>query len=241
MQFKKIILSILIILFGSYILNKVESTLLLLLIIIGKYALAIFILNGFNFERLTITPALKKQLTPYYLLISLLAILLINLFLQYIFIFLVLGETMEVKVYDFSFWNIIILLISPMLEEIFFRRILAYKLFDLYGFKKTVIYTSLLFSIIHIFSDDGGIITTFIGSLVLTALYLRTFNLYYCIVIHYVNNFLFFFIGYTNFYKLVSPTLATFGLALGFICLITIFLKFFKDEREKEKQEQIEH
>lgn len=239
MDILKIIFSTLIILFGSYVLKSVESTLLLIFIVFSKYAFAIYILSGFNFEKLKITPTLKKQKAPFFLLISFLAILLINLFLEYLMTFLILEEKMDLKTYNFSSWNVIIILLSPILEEVYFRRYLAYKLFYSFGFKKSVIYTSLLFSIIHIFSDDAGIITTFIGSLVLTALYLRTSNLYYCIAIHYMNNITFFFIGHTNFYKIITPTFATFGLVLGLICLITIFLNYFNDERKKQKQEKV--
>ncbi len=91
---------------------------------------------------------------------------------------------------EMSTTNIFMILMTsvaaPILEEIFFRGIILDSLLKAYKPTPALIYSSLLFAIIH-FNPWQGIEAFFLG-LFLGWLYLRTRSLLPCIFVHFVNN-----------------------------------------------------
>ena len=75
------------------------------------------------------------------------------------------------------------LTVSVFLEEIYFRRIITQKLFNNKGFSKAIWVSALIFSIAHIYSDNG-LLGVFIGGLVLGYIYLKTKNIWMTILTH---------------------------------------------------------
>lgn len=82
---------------------------------------------------------------------------------------------------------LILLTVSVFLEEIYFRRIIAQKLFNSTGFSKAIWISALIFSISHIFSDIG-LFAPFIGGIILGYIYLKTKNIWLSILTHLIYN-----------------------------------------------------
>ena len=80
------------------------------------------------------------------------------------------------------------------LEEIYFRRIITQKLFNNKGFSKALWVSALVFSIAHIFSDNG-LFGAFIGGIILGYIYLKTKNIWLCILTHLAFNLTSFFVS----------------------------------------------
>lgn len=80
------------------------------------------------------------------------------------------------------------ILVTPILEEYLFRNLILTKLNTRYGFKKSIIITSILFSISHL--DINNIFIFFIGSLILCYMFLKTNKLIYSILLHIFMNIL---------------------------------------------------
>lgn len=88
---------------------------------------------------------------------------------------------------SFSYYYILrLLFITPVLEELFFRKLLLSNLNSKYGAYKAVLFTSLLFSISHL--DVNNQLVFFVGSIILSILFLRTNDIRYCIALHVFMN-----------------------------------------------------
>jgi hypothetical protein len=81
-----------------------------------------------------------------------------------------------------------LLLITPLLEELFFRKLILSKLNFNLGYYKSIIITSILFSISHL--DINNLLFFFIGSLILCSIYLKTNKLIYSFLFHVLMNLL---------------------------------------------------
>ena len=81
-----------------------------------------------------------------------------------------------------------LLLITPLLEELFFRKLILSKLNFNLGYYKSIIITSILFSISHL--DINNLLIFFIGSLILCSIYLKTNKLIYSFLFHVLMNLL---------------------------------------------------
>ena len=86
-----------------------------------------------------------------------------------------------------SFFAIII--IYPFLEELFFRKLIAKKIYDAKGLKPALFISAVIFSVSHIFTNYG-LLGAFFGGLTLGFIYLKTFNFLFCFISHSLNNFL---------------------------------------------------
>ena len=114
----------------------------------------------------------------------------------YNMIFYVLRISMNIPIeftqmkYSFSFLLSGIFL-SPIFEELFFRRLLAHHFLERYGFKKAVYYSAFLFMIVHNL-NNGGLLDLFLFGAIFAYIYLKTRNVYLVVVLHMLNNFFYF-------------------------------------------------
>jgi membrane protease YdiL (CAAX protease family) len=77
-------------------------------------------------------------------------------------------------------------LIGPICEEIVFRGVILEGLSKQYNSTKAIIFSSLIFSIVHL--QPLQMIAAFIFGVVLGWIYLKTKSLWICIIIHVLNN-----------------------------------------------------
>jgi|AntRauMFilla1563_2_1112583.scaffolds.fasta_scaffold01672_7 hypothetical protein len=78
------------------------------------------------------------------------------------------------------------LLITPVLEELLFRKLILSKLYIKYGYFVSILITSFLFSISHL--DVNNFLIFFIGSIFLCFIFLKTNNILYSILLHIFMN-----------------------------------------------------
>ncbi|QYR21391.1 CPBP family intramembrane metalloprotease [Paenibacillus sp. sptzw28] len=81
---------------------------------------------------------------------------------------------------------LIVLFIAPIIEEIYFRRVLLQRWSSKWGPKRAIILSSIVFSLLH-----ADILGKFIFSIVLSLLILKTNSLLVPIVVHILNNLIF--------------------------------------------------
>jgi membrane protease YdiL (CAAX protease family) len=86
-----------------------------------------------------------------------------------------------------------VVVIWVFVEEIYYRRILAQKIYNEKSFRKAFWISSIVFSIGHWFSDTG-LLYAFIGGLILAYLYLKTQSIWLSIVAHLYYNLMTFYI-----------------------------------------------
>ncbi len=82
---------------------------------------------------------------------------------------------------------ITVIIIAPIIEEFIFRGFLFSKWTEKMGAYKSMILTSLIFSILHINFDFIGL---FLNSILFCILYMKTKNLFIPIICHMFNNFI---------------------------------------------------
>ena len=103
--------------------------------------------------------------------------------------FIVKSEPIRVFYYETSLLFILnALVIAPLFEELFFRRIIAYRLFKKYGFLKAVVYSAFLFMLMHIPNSISHLLISFIVGLLLAFIFLKTRNIYLTISLHSLSN-----------------------------------------------------
>lgn len=78
------------------------------------------------------------------------------------------------------------LAIAPITEEVLFRGIILKGMINNYSVKKSIIFSSLLFAIVHGSIEQG--IYAFIGGILFSIIYLYTKSLKYTIIAHFINN-----------------------------------------------------
>lgn len=79
------------------------------------------------------------------------------------------------------------ILIAPIIEELFFRKFLFLKLLEKNKTWIAIIVSSLCFSAIH-FPTPNNLIQTFIAGVIACIIYLKTKNIVYLIIIHFLYN-----------------------------------------------------
>ena len=94
------------------------------------------------------------------------------------------------KIEDFTNYGILkVFLLSPILEELIFRGSLLSLLVKTESPKKVIFLSSLGFSLAHYLSDSS-LFAVFILGVFLAYVYLKTENIFLCIIVHVLNNFL---------------------------------------------------
>ena len=79
------------------------------------------------------------------------------------------------------------LIIAPIFEELFFRKLLFSKLLEKYDIYIAIIISSICFSAIH-FETPGNLIPSFIFGVISCLIYLKTKKISYSILLHFINN-----------------------------------------------------
>lgn len=99
------------------------------------------------------------------------------------------GETIVIeKNFTKLFYDLLsILLIAPIVEELLFRKFLLGKLIEKNKTFISILISSLCFSLIHI-ETPNNLIPTFIGGILLGLIYLKTKQIGYSIVLHFLFN-----------------------------------------------------
>lgn len=120
------------------------------------------------------------------------------LFLSLIFIFLynilvhclfsgVYTDFRESQYTNLDYFKLILLF--PVFEELIYRKYLLQYLMTKYTDKKAIIYLSIGFAISHCFTDTG-LLLVFLYSLFISFVYIKTRNIYICILSHSISNFM---------------------------------------------------
>ncbi len=130
-------------------------------------------------------------------------------------------------------------ILPPILEELFFRGILLHQFLKKYPVWASIIVSAILFGVAH--GNPPQIVAGFLGGCLLGWVYFKTNNIWYCILIHFVNNTLSWFE-----YRIITLTpgsgLAKFteGLATNtpvFITVLVVLLAgiYFLNNQYKKK------
>ena len=85
------------------------------------------------------------------------------------------------------YYSVLILILAPIFEEIFFRKILFTSLLKKHSLITSIIVSSLLFSAIHLPSYIN-LIPTFIFGIISCLIYIKTKNITYSIIFHFIAN-----------------------------------------------------
>lgn len=119
-----------------------------------------------------------------------------------------------------------IMLISPVIEELFFRKFLLDKLLEKNTVRTALLISSLCFSIIHL-ETINNIIPTFISGIILGFIYLKTKKLGYSIVLHFLFNLIVISTEYIGFSYTNWLMGYTFDLSYWVLFVIGIFAIWF--------------
>lgn len=161
--------------------------------------LFVFIMGFFSFykDKIEIN---KKSLKPN-LIIFFLCLIIIWVYVSPIFKYPFLSYSLNLDKLNICIEKIIVpnrngilelypfarlILITPILEELLFRKIILVQLRSKYGIYLSVIFTSILFSISHL--DLYNFLIFFIGSVILCIIFLKSNNIKYSIVYHILMN-----------------------------------------------------
>ncbi|MCR8668068.1 CPBP family intramembrane metalloprotease [Aestuariibaculum sp. M13] len=121
---------------------------------------------------------------------------------------------------------IFMIAILGILEEFYFRRIIAQKILNSKGFSKALWISALIFSLAHIVTDSS-IFSTFIGGLFFGYIYLKTQNLWLTIFAHMSYNLITFLISPiidSRLSEFNTNRMISYFLALGLGLLIIFYL-----------------
>lgn len=131
---------------------------------------------------------------------SILAVVVLNIFLSYGCLYLSNWILIQFPSLDFLMYgavssvlisNAIIgssfatIFISPIFEELFFRGILINKLYLIVPMTFSILISSLLFAALHTF---GSLISAFVFAICMAILYIKTENIVVAILAHFLNN-----------------------------------------------------
>jgi membrane protease YdiL (CAAX protease family) len=199
-----------------------------------------FTLIGFNYKNLP-----KKQNEPIKA-IQLIAIvigfsgliLLINYFGYLIYSFLDWELEKQIRPNENELLRYLILIVIwVVIEEIYYRRIIAQEIFNKNGIPKALWISSLIFSIGHWFSDTG-LLYAFIGGIILGYIYLKTKSIWLSIFAHMYFNLMTFFI--TPELIKYSAQINTKPKMIGMILIGMLFISIMVFLIKKSKENQFE-
>lgn len=80
-----------------------------------------------------------------------------------------------------------VLIISPIFEELFFRRLIFNKLYKKYTLNTSIIISSICFALIHL-PNYRNLIPTFIFGIICCIIYVKTKRIIYPIILHFFGN-----------------------------------------------------
>lgn len=160
---------------------------------------------------------------------------------DYILFSIPTGEMFESAMEYFDSLPMSILLIescviAPIFEETLYRGILLKGLINKYNSKKAIVYSALIFGIVHLNMPQG--INAFLLGLIIGTVFYYTRSIYICMIMHFANNLLVNFVYYptteiwTNILFISLPL-------IGIIMMITCFRIFNLKERCKQAKRYI--
>ena len=200
---KQLALFILIMLTSLYFINEINSDILSIIATVILYSTMIYLIQKddlnvfFNLDYKFTEQTLPKTLIVFTCAIGL---ILINLFFVIVVYIEILGNTLPtIKEKEVSILVISGLFIFSIIEELLFRKALIDYLKGKYSTTKSLMFSSLLFAIMHIFTDSSLLIT-FIAGLVFGYVYLKFNNVLFSILTHLIVNFSILFFS-TNIIK----------------------------------------
>lgn len=132
------------------------------------------------------------------------------------------GKGIERSLYDYFS----IMLIAPVVEELFFRKFLLGKLLEKNRVRIALLISSLCFSIIHL-ETINNIIPAFISGIILGFIYLKTKRLGYSIMLHFLFNLIIILTEYIGFSYTNWLVGYTFDLSYWVLFVIGIFATGF--------------
>ena len=101
---------------------------------------------------------------------------------------------LSVELFHEIYLIITFLILSPIIEELFFRGIILRIIAEKNNKTIAVFFSSILFTLIHVFYFDGinlsliRLIDCFLFSIIISLIYIKTQNIYYAIIFHGVYN-----------------------------------------------------
>lgn len=142
-------------------------------------------------------------------------------------------EPVKLDLY-FLIRSISILFISPVLEELFFRKFLLSKLIERNTVLISVVFSGLLFSLIHI-EIPSNLMPTFIFGIISGLIFIKTKSIAYSILLHFLYNLVIQLIRVSNFpldtyldslnFNMTYWVIAVFGAMFAFIGVYRILKK----------------
>ena len=150
---------------------------------------------------------------------------------DYILFSIPTGEMFESAMEYFDSLPMSILLIescviAPIFEETLYRGILLKGLINKYNSKKAIVYSALIFGIVHLNMPQG--INAFLLGLIIGTVFYYTRSIYICMIMHFANNLLVNFVYYpsseiwTNILFIIVPII---GVILMILCFKILNLK----------------
>jgi CAAX protease family protein len=143
-------------------------------------------------------------------------------------------DYVDVMTYKISLYNVLkYIIIFPIIEELFFRRIISQKIYSAKGFYPALWISSILFSVAHVFSSTN-LFGAFVAGIFLGYIYLKTQNIWLSIFAHSLFNTLLLFLsppisdmilGISDYW--VFGTFIAFSFSL--IITMTYFINRIKD------------
>lgn len=125
--------------------------------------------------------------------------------------------------------------LAPIMEEIMFRGIILNNLLSKRNIWYSIIVSSLMFGLIHLNLLQGT--NAFILGIVLAIVFIKTRNIYACIIGHFLNNLMALMSTYTNFPGIVYDIINIF---LILICIYPILMFIKTDNVKIEKNNLLE-
>ncbi|TDP57584.1 CAAX prenyl protease-like protein [Flavobacterium dankookense] len=184
-------ISLTILLIGYYSATEITTYWGNKIVNITSIVLASLFLTGFSFKNLP----KKVDLEIYYKYLFPISFGIIGLCLLNYFI-----PALVYKLMDWNFNNdilksitnlprfLIMMVLSVFLEELYYRRIIAQKILNEKGFRKSIWLSALAFCIGHFFSSTG-LLSAFLGGLVLGYIFLKTKSLMLSFIAHLIYNY----------------------------------------------------
>jgi membrane protease YdiL (CAAX protease family) len=236
-------ISLTILLIGYYSATEITTYWENKIVNITSIILASLFLTGFSFKNLPN----KADLEIYYKYLYPISFGIIGLCLLNYFI-----PALVYKLMNWNFNNdtlksitnlprfLIMMVLSVFLEELYYRRIIAQKILNEKGFTKSIWLSALAFSIGHFFSNTG-LLSAFLGGLVLGYIYLKTKSLILSFTAHLIYNYTTFFGALklnenTNLWN--SYLIIYFIILIGLLMIAIMFyiIKKWKPKMETESR-----
>lgn len=236
-------ISLTILLIGYYSATEITTYWGNKIVNITSIVLASLFLTGFSFKNLP----KKVDLEIYYKYLFPISFGIIGLCLLNYFI-----PALVYKLMDWNFNNdilksitnlprfLIMMVLSVFLEELYYRRIIAQKILNEKGFRKSIWLSALAFCIGHFFSSTG-LLSAFLGGLVLGYIFLKTKSLMLSFIAHLIYNYTTYFGALklnenTNLWN--SYLIIYFIILIGLLMIVIMFyiIKKWKPKVETESR-----